>query len=639
MSHRMFCSSPTLVAALVFAQGILWGCYNSPDSASEPCLKDTDCKGDRLCIDGYCQSPGTTGGNIPTDPTTEPTTGVDPTTGGGGSNGDIPPEDSDEEEPGEEEEDKLPDACIDGAPAYMSSASDDFCPLPVVVLVDQSDGPAMTDEEVEQEFVHVNNYFAKSYLSFKVIEILPFETMEEFEDALATDHVTVGFFHALVTSDGDDVCGLATRGTNTKMPRARVDIHCTSVHGVIDKNTTVHELGHVLGLRHPHGTGGPKGDAPVEPLDSECYATEPYVGDYLCDTPPDPSDQYCSDDCDPQCDAPYDAHNPDPKLAMSYYPDKCQSPDTAFSSEQINTMRCLVDTWYAGLGMCCSPNDHMECSGGDVYWVDSCGSLGSVAEQCSADTMCVEVSATSAECQAIPEDCGNEVIDPGEDCDDMNLNGATCGSEGLGSGILACNAVCLFDTSGCCNENASYDCYQGDVYWFDSCGQPGDVKESCSDGCSGGECVCEESYAVSNYECPDFTSANGLGPGGGELMAVCGTIDQQSGFMTIRAEKQPNDPNPVFGQRPYQVRVSGASDDPCGPDTYFFNVSDDSPSGVGSDELVFQFQSSWTPGQTEKAYCVTASTKSGDVGYDSSSSQQESWWWSDKVVVTRDECP
>lgn len=289
----------------------------------------------------------------------------------------------------------------------------------------------------------------------------------------------------------------------------------------------------------------------------------------------------------------------------------------------------------------CVPDDHTVCSGGDVHWADSCGAIGGLAEACGGDSACVELSATNADCQVVPILCGDGTLDPDEDCDGADLGGASCASEGLGSGVLTCGATCQYDTSDCCAANDHSDCYQGDVVWFDSCGQPGDVKETCEDGCEGGACApdCAEAFAVTANECPDYSSANGSGPGGGELMAVCGSIDEESGAMTMRAVKQPNDENPLFGTRPYQVRVSSASDDPCGPETHFFEVSDDAPSGIGSDELEFQFQSVWKPGQTEKAYCVTASTKAGDLDYQQGNVEQSSWWWSDKVVVTRSACP
>jgi hypothetical protein len=48
--------------------------------------------------------------------------------------------------------------------------------------------------------------------------------------------------------------------------------------------------------------------------------------------------------------------------------------------------------------------------------------------------------------------CGNGQIDPGEDCDTGNLNGATCSSATMGagpSGVLKCAPNCTFDLGGC----------------------------------------------------------------------------------------------------------------------------------------------------------------------------------------------
>jgi hypothetical protein len=52
--------------------------------------------------------------------------------------------------------------------------------------------------------------------------------------------------------------------------------------------------------------------------------------------------------------------------------------------------------------------------------------------------------------------CGNEVIEPGEQCDGTNLAQATCVSldQGFTGGALACTA-CAFDTSGCTDERSS----------------------------------------------------------------------------------------------------------------------------------------------------------------------------------------
>lgn len=55
-------------------------------------------------------------------------------------------------------------------------------------------------------------------------------------------------------------------------------------------------------------------------------------------------------------------------------------------------------------------------------------------------------------------DCGNGVIDPGEDCDFGTLNSETCITRGFSlGGILACRAGCEFDTAGCyvCTPHSS----------------------------------------------------------------------------------------------------------------------------------------------------------------------------------------
>jgi hypothetical protein len=45
--------------------------------------------------------------------------------------------------------------------------------------------------------------------------------------------------------------------------------------------------------------------------------------------------------------------------------------------------------------------------------------------------------------------CGNGVVDGGEDCDQANLGGATCLTEGFAGGTLACGSGCAFETAGC----------------------------------------------------------------------------------------------------------------------------------------------------------------------------------------------
>ena len=58
----------------------------------------------------------------------------------------------------------------------------------------------------------------------------------------------------------------------------------------------------------------------------------------------------------------------------------------------------------------------------------------------------------------VADGCGDGNIDPGEQCDGMNLQGFDCGSLGLGGGVLACDPMnCTFDVSGCVQANGCGD--------------------------------------------------------------------------------------------------------------------------------------------------------------------------------------
>jgi len=45
--------------------------------------------------------------------------------------------------------------------------------------------------------------------------------------------------------------------------------------------------------------------------------------------------------------------------------------------------------------------------------------------------------------------CGNGVVEGGEDCEGIDLNGQTCESLGYGPGTLSCDIACSFDTYNC----------------------------------------------------------------------------------------------------------------------------------------------------------------------------------------------
>lgn len=105
-----------------------------------------------------------------------------------------------------------------------------------------------------------------------------------------------------------------------------------------------------------------------------------------------------------------------------------------------------------------------------------------------AFTIILLISLTSA-----IETCGNEIINYPEQCDNFNLNGATCQSLGFDSGILSCYpdgrdyASCTFDITGCLDTcgNEVIDINEGE--------QCDDGNNQSNDGCSE---TCQIEYPI-----------------------------------------------------------------------------------------------------------------------------------------------
>jgi hypothetical protein len=94
-------------------------------------------------------------------------------------------------------------------------------------------------------------------------------------------------------------------------------------------------------------------------------------------------------------------------------------------------------------------------------------------------------------------ECGNDMVEMGEDCDGTDLDGADCASQGFDRGTLACDARCEFDTSMCeggggmvmCNDAAIMmgECPEADTA---AC-----VCQACDPGMGCGieeDCVCPD---------------------------------------------------------------------------------------------------------------------------------------------------
>ena len=348
---------------------------------------------------------------------------------------------------------------------------------------------------------------------------------------------------------------------------------------------------------------------------------------------------------------------------------------------------CLVDDALVNLGGGgCDGAAGTKCIGGDVHHVDECGNSTGTSEACQAGATCVQLSPTQAVCQAVPDTCGNGVIDPQEQCDGAMFGGKTCADFGWPEGTLTCSQACTISTAQCCEctsgpccdgcalRHPSTVCQPGAETSYDcsgvGCGADVTVRNrdrfcsgtspqcsgdfgpwsaptvyddcSASETCTPGDSTCNAdimcmacTYGVMTYQCQTFSTANGTGDGGGEIFRICSSINSQTGEVTVKVRKHDGT---TFGNRPYRVQVSNPQDPSCGPSTHYFTVSNDKPSGVGTQELTFNFQSLWSQGQTQKGYCVTASTVPNDPGYNANNSEQKSWWWSEKTIVTR-ACP
>ncbi len=94
-------------------------------------------------------------------------------------------------------------------------------------------------------------------------------------------------------------------------------------------------------------------------------------------------------------------------------------------------------------------------------------------------------------------ECGNGVLETGEDCDFGDLGGATCQdpNQGFSFGTLACGASCTFDTSGCTdtrfvdpNDGTIIDNQTG-LIWEKKIGTPGAGVECDFNPDSGGTCT------------------------------------------------------------------------------------------------------------------------------------------------------
>ena len=146
----------------------------------------------------------------------------------------------------------------------------------------------------------------------------------------------------------------------------------------------------------------------------------------------------------------------------------------------------------------CAPQDHQECTDGDVYWFDSCGVEGAKFQECGesacADAACQPASCGDGFCNgsetqcSCAADCGTCVgCCTGTECKGGDTTGF-CGVGGESCDACTGGQVCTAGDCGCTSQDHK-DCYGGDVYWFDSCGVQGVKFQECGEtACLAGVC-------------------------------------------------------------------------------------------------------------------------------------------------------
>ena len=112
--------------------------------------------------------------------------------------------------------------------------------------------------------------------------------------------------------------------------------------------------------------------------------------------------------------------------------------------------------------------------------------------------------------------CGDDTIDPGEECDGTELGGASCESLGFAGGTLACGALCRFDDADCArledcenglddDGNGAVDCEDDACRGAPPCPYCGDgILNQPEEACDGGavEASCADfGYPLGNVSC------------------------------------------------------------------------------------------------------------------------------------------
>jgi hypothetical protein len=147
--------------------------------------------------------------------------------------------------------------------------------------------------------------------------------------------------------------------------------------------------------------------------------------------------------------------------------------------------RCCPNHAHCANGKCKCTKPYSKCGKSCRNLHTDAKNCGTCGHRCAAGETCAKGT-----CKAVvPDNCGNGVIDPGEECDGENLDNKICASLGYYSGALSCKPDCTFDTSAC-------NCEPGWGKCDGACMDFNDVNR-----CGGCDNVCDDSGRSTQTQC------------------------------------------------------------------------------------------------------------------------------------------
>lgn len=262
------------------------------------------------------------------------------------------------------------------------------------------------------------------------------------------------------------------------------------------------------------------------------------------------------------------------------------------------------------------------CDGADLEG-QTCESQGYNGGTLGCTGACaLDVSACTSDGQGL---CGNGWKEPGEACDQDDLGGQTCASQGYQGGALACTQTCALDMSAC-TDDAPTQCQNGEKEPGEDCDGFDLGGTSCTDlgwsggdlGCSGA-CTFDTSGCVNEPMCsydvsPDGASYNApYDCTGGVVMPISGSIDPDTGALSVASPSKAGD----FGPGTYRVLVFDPNDATSDQCKEFNTVKSQKVLDATATSLTFPAFDSLlvcSDAGDAKAYCI-AKEDGGDKAY------------------------